>query len=286
MSRATKPRQSGGRGSRRDLGNWLCKACGARRVQYHAQCGECARWNTFYNSAGQPVGSLALLSGPPVARRLDTPETNVQRVRSGVPFFDRVTGGGLIAGSSALIYGPPGAGKSTLAAQVAFWTAVRSGRPGLVESGEEWIVQVRDRVERLGLTPGWLWFNSPIDLASIEADLTRLRPSILVIDSVQKLDDTRDKSRSELHRQKRALLKLLEIARELRTSCLLLSQVNKGGTPLGGRFYEHEPDAVFEIGYADPSNKKNPGRILNADKNRFGPCEETRLVMTGQGLVE
>lgn len=275
-----------GLATKKELGNWLCNNCGARRVHFHPQCAECGKWNTYYNSAGRPVGTFGLLSDPPVARRLDTPEANVQRVRSGVPFFDRVTGGGLIAGSSALIYGPPGAGKSTLAAQVAFWTAVRSGRPGLVESGEEWIVQVRDRVERLGLTPGWLWFNSPIDLASIEADLHRLKPSILVIDSVQKLDDSRDRTRSELHRQKKALLKLLEHARELRTSCLLLSQVNKGGTPLGGRFYEHEPDAVFEIGYADPANKKNPGRLLIADKNRFGPCEEMRLVMTATGLVE
>jgi DNA repair protein RadA/Sms len=272
--------------SRRDRakGNWICSGCKTRRVHFQPQCGECGRWNTYQLATGLQ-GATGVASAP-AARRLDTPEAAGNRVRTGVPWFDAITGGGLIAGSSALVYGNPGAGKSTLAAQVGFWTAVRSGRPGLVQSGEEWIVQVRDRVERLGLTPGWLWFNSPIDLPTVEADLHRLRPSILIIDSVQKLDDSRDTSRSELQRQKRALLTLLALLRELRTSCLLLSQVNKSGTPLGGRFYEHEPDAVFDIRYADPANKKDPRRELVADKNRFGNCESVKLKMTAEGLIE
>lgn len=253
-------------------------------MTFQPRCSNCACWNTY--SLQAPAGldrNGASPSGAP-ARRLDSPGLSPGRMATGIPFFDRVTGGGLVAGSSILIYGAPGAGKSTLAAQVAFWAAVRVKRPGLVVSGEEWIVQVRDRVDRLGLAPGWLWFNSPVDLSLIEADLRRLKPSLLVIDSVQKLEDPADKrGGGEMDHARRALVKLLHLLRDAGCSALLLSQVNKSGEPLGGRFYEHEPDGVYELA-AVPEQPQL--RELRTKKNRFGPESRVGLRMTATGLVE
>lgn len=52
-------------------------------------------------------------------------------ILSGVPGFDRVLGGGLPPGALVMVVGPPGSGKTTLAAQIAF-AAARDGRRALL----------------------------------------------------------------------------------------------------------------------------------------------------------
>lgn len=260
---------------------WVCRVCGARRANFWPQCGSCFHWNTLFARPGGGGVASSGLSGSSPARSLAVADASPDRLLTGVPYLDRCLGGGFVAGSTLLLYGDPGCGKSTMAVEALFWAAVRARRQGLYVSGEEGAVQVRDRIERLRLGPQWVMFNHPADFVQIERDLVNLRPSMLVVDSVQVLDDSRLRG-SEQNKARAAFHSLLVTVQRLRIPAILISQVNGQGEPSGGKVYGHLPDAVFHI-------VKHPDqtRELVMRKNRFGPIlHGVKLRMTATGLVE
>ena len=126
----------------RDGALYACQSCGAVHSKWAGQCGACGEWNTLVEEVvGAPPGALTpsrstrrgaglefetLISEAAAPRRLST----------GVAEFDRVVGGGIVPGSTVLLAGDPGVGKSTLLLEVAA-RAARSGRLCAYISGEE-----------------------------------------------------------------------------------------------------------------------------------------------------
>jgi len=260
---------------------WACAKCGARRAEFWPQCGSCLSWNTFRRTGGNGGAGSTHLSGLSPARSLASADASPDRLLTGVPYLDRVLGGGFVAGSTLLLYGDPGCGKSTMALEAVFWASVRRRRQGLYVSGEESAVQVRDRTERLRLGPQWILFNHPAQCAQIESDLVNLRPSMLVVDSVQVLDDSRVRG-SDQSRARAAFVSLLSVVQRLRIPAILISQVNGQGEPSGGKVYSHLPDAVFHI-----VKHQDETRELVMRKNRFGPIlHGVKLRMGATGLEE
>ena len=100
--------------------------------------------------------------------------------------LNRVLGGGLVRGSVILIGGEPGIGKSTLALQVAL---AMSNYKVLYISGEESVQQISMRAERIGRKNENCYVLSEISLQKIFNHLQNLKPDILIIDSVQTLQD-------------------------------------------------------------------------------------------------
>ena len=93
---------------------YLCEACEGVAPQWVGRCPHCGRWNTLVatrRADAAPVGSLAV-SLHQVEGCEATP------MSTGVVEMDRVLGGGFVAGSVTLVFGPPGVGKSTLLFQV------------------------------------------------------------------------------------------------------------------------------------------------------------------------
>lgn len=250
---------------------YTCAVCGYARKTFASRCAKCARWNTFHRG-----GSTA---PPGRAVRLDKAGDPPPRVRTGIPALDNILGGGFVPGSSVLLYGGKGSGKSTLAAQAAFWSAVREKRPSLYCSGEEPWWQISERLERLELHPGYLYFSPELEVGRVLAECKRIKPALLVIDSAQKLD-LPGRRGSDYERRVCALLDLLKGLRETRTAALLISQVNGQGKPKGGSAYEHEPDVVLKLAIAG-----EPRRQLEAEKNRYGSIRGDFLKMTAKGLV-
>src|SRR3569623_2058182 len=78
---------------------------------------------------------------------------------TGIAELDRVCGGGLVPGSTILVGGDPGSGKSPLLLQAAASLAANGGEAAYI-TGEEAIDQVRLRAERLGVA------DMPVRLAS------------------------------------------------------------------------------------------------------------------------
>jgi DNA repair protein RadA/Sms len=196
-----------------------------------------------------------------------------------------VLGGGLVPGSLVLIGGDPGIGKSTLALELAAALG-GSGRAVLYVSGEESPRQTKMRAERIALRRGLdhLWIQSEIELAAIGNEVERLRPALLVVDSIQTLHlATAEGAPGSVTQVRECGLRLLRLAKERGLPVLLIGHVTKDGSVAGPRTLEHMADAVLYL----EGEARHGYRILSAAKNRFGSTNEIGVFeMRGDGLIE
>src|SRR5262249_15099032 len=190
-----------------------------------------------------------------------------ERLGTGIPELDRVLGGGLVPGSLVLLGGAPGIGKSTLAAMALANLAAK--QPVLYVSGEESAAQVRRRAERLGdaalSVPMLAEPSLETVLAAVEAD----RPAACVIDSVQTLA-IGDSAPGSVGAVREATGALLEAAKRLDVTMILIGHVTKEGSLAGPRALEHLVDCVLHF----EGERERTFRTLRALKNRFGATSE------------
>ncbi|RTZ97258.1 MAG: DNA repair protein RadA, partial [Deltaproteobacteria bacterium] len=169
---------------------FTCQACGYQTPKWMGKCLECGKWDTLVEEtvrAPDMGGRIMSLPGEDAARpvAIDSVETiGEERIFTGISEFDRVLGGGVVMGSMVLIGGDPGIGKSTLMLQ-ALYGLSRENRRVLYVSGEESVRQLSMRSRRIGTDSDCLMVVSEIDLESILAMVAELKPSVLVVDSIQ-----------------------------------------------------------------------------------------------------
>lgn len=206
---------------------------------------------------------------------------NPPRLKSGLDEFDRVTGGGLIAGSAILIGGDPGIGKSTLMLQAA--AALSRQVPVAYISGEEAIGQIRMRASRLGLA------DAPLELAAatrVEDIIAGIEgpdgPKVVVIDSIQTMFvDALDSAPGTVGQVRGSAQSLIKLAKQRGLTLLLVGHVTKEGTIAGPKVLEHMVDTVLYF----EGERGHHFRILRSVKNRFGPANEIGVFeMTAGGL--
>ena len=199
------------------------------------------------------------------------PLTSVRRgsvapFSSGVPQLDRVLGGGWVAGSVTLVGGEPGIGKSTLLLQAAA-QAAEAGRRALYVSAEESIEQVRDRAERLGAVHDSVFITDLVDVTGIAAEIARLEPELVVVDSVQTIHDPAcDGVPGSVTQVRECTHKLVRVARATGAAVVLVGQVTKEGSLAGPRMMEHLVDTVLTF----EGDRHHALRFLRAAKHRFG----------------
>jgi DNA repair protein RadA/Sms len=203
------------------------------------------------------------------------------RTSSGLVEVDRVLGGGIMRGSSVLVGGEPGIGKSTLLLQIAALAGVK-GRV-LYISGEESAAQIRLRADRLGLRREGLEVLCTGDLAEALAALERVKPALFVVDSLQTLLSAEAGAVPGTANQvKYCSLELSDWARERGSACFLVAHVTKDGIIAGPKAAEHTVDVVLMF-----EQSETDVRFLRSAKNRFGSTDEVGLfTMTERGLVE
>src|SRR5690606_23562334 len=150
-------------------------------------CPECGSWGSVVEAA--PTTTTASTAARPPAqpaRPIATVSVEAARARAtGVAELDRVLGGGLVPGGVVLLAGEPGVGKSTLLLEVAQQWAAAGHGAALVVSGEESASQVRLRAERIGALHEQLYLAAETDLAAVLGHLDAVKPTLLVLDSVQ-----------------------------------------------------------------------------------------------------
>ena len=213
----------------------------------------------------------------------DVPADASAPTPSGLGEWDRVLGGGFVAGSTTLLFGEPGVGKSTLALVISRELA-RRGATVLLLASEESAVQVARRARRLGVIPTGLDVATTSDVGVAEA-LVRERPRTLcVVDSISAMSDDSVASVVGSVAQLRLVAeRLCAVARSTDTALLLIGHVTKDGELAGPRALEHLVDTVVRI----EGDRHGSLRQLRAQKNRFGPTGEVGLFeMGGEGLVE
>jgi DNA repair protein RadA/Sms len=268
---------------------FICAECGNESPKWFGRCPHCSAWNSAREGPGRreataPRGGYGVAAAAPVAFE-EIEGALEDRWRTGIGELDRVLGGGLVPGSLVLIGGDPGIGKSTLALQLAAALG-RAGRSVLYVSGEESPRQTKMRAERLALRrgPADLWVHAEIDLEAIAAEVERLNPSLLVIDSIQTLYlSSLDAAPGSVSQVRECGLRLLRMAKERGMPILLIGHVTKDGAVAGPRTLEHMVDAVIYL----EGDRDHEYRIVSAAKNRFGSTHEIGVFeMRGDGLAE
>ena len=129
-----------------------CSGCGYKSLKWLGHCPQCDEWGSFEEVKPIRKSSKVELSPAELPKRLsEIASESSGRWPSGIDEFDRILGGGAIIGSTILIGGEPGVGKSTLMLAVAGQFAKFSKKPILYVSGEEALAQIKARAGRLGL---------------------------------------------------------------------------------------------------------------------------------------
>jgi DNA repair protein RadA/Sms len=266
---------------------YSCQSCGYQSPKWMGKCPDCNQWNTFveerYEKAVHPRGELSLgtREAPASIHEIDTTEEG--RVLSGIAEFDRVLGGGLVAGSVILIGGDPGIGKSTLLLQ-AFAAVSQKGLTCLYVSGEESQRQIKMRAERLGIAAPNLLILSETALERIIEQVKKIKPGLLVIDSIQTIFSSSIPSApGSVAQVRESSGSIIVLAKKTGLTTFLIGHVTKDGAIAGPRVLEHMVDTVLYF----EGERGHSFRILRAVKNRFGSTNEIGVFeMKEAGLKE
>jgi DNA repair protein RadA/Sms len=265
--------------------SYRCGECGQEALTWTGRCAGCGAWNTLEEVAtpARPRRGGAAGSGAapkPVALGEVKAERS-ERLATGIPELDRVLGGGMVPGSLVLLGGSPGIGKSTLAG-MALANLAGAGSKTLYVSGEESAPQVRRRAERLGGAALSVPMLAEPSLESVLAAVESERPAACVIDSVQTLG-VAEAAPGSVAAVREATSALLEAAKRLDVTMILIGHVTKEGSLAGPRALEHLVDCVLHF----EGERERTFRTLRALKNRFGATSEVGVFeMREGGLVE
>lgn len=256
--------------------SYICSECGWSAPKWVGRCSQCGQWGSIEIDSSSPAQApRALTPTSPAQPITEVPSTAAEKQATGVDEFDRVLGGGLVPGAVILLAGEPGVGKSTLLLDVAARAAHTAQQaelaPVLYITGEESASQVRLRAERINALHPHLHLASENDMATILGHVTKVQPSMLVIDSVQTVADSSVEGSAGGVAQVRAITSaLVSVAKSRALPVLLVGHVTKDGAIAGPRVLEHLVDVVCQF----EGERHSPIRMVRAIKNRYGPTEE------------
>src|SRR5438105_4506431 len=269
---------------------FVCQECGSQSPKWLGRCGDCGAWNSFVEeraqssdvASGAAAGHRYALAGAAGAARLysDIDLEHHARLTTGIDEFDRVLGGGVVPGSLVLLGGEPGIGKSTLLLQAAANMA-RSG-PVLYSSGEESEHQIKSRGERLSVGKAPLYLLAETCLERILEEIARIKPALVIVDSVQTIFSLKFQSApGSIGQVREAATQLLFTAKGQNIPTFLVGHVTKDGSLAGPKALEHVVDTVLYF----EGERHHSHRVIRAVKNRFGAVSELGVFeMTSSGL--
>jgi len=268
--------------------NYTCTECGGTASKWTGQCPSCQQWNTMVETIVETGGNnrysqpqhMALAQTAPVLSLADIEATDVPRFGTGIEEFDRVLGGGLVAGGVVLIGGDPGIGKSTLLLQAL--ANLSHIKKVLYVSGEESGAQIALRAKRLSVDARELKLQAEIQLEKILGTLADLKPEVAVIDSIQTVySDALSSAPGSVAQVRECAAQLTRVAKQTGITIILVGHVTKEGALAGPRVLEHIVDTVL---YFEGDNHSS-FRLVRAIKNRFGAVNEIGVfAMTEKGL--
>lgn len=266
---------------------YVCTECGTQSKKWFGQCPDCGAWNCMEEleeavlpSGRSNVGAVGGGNKAEPLSEMHLPE--YMRSQTGMEELDRVLGGGLVEGSVILLSGEPGIGKSTLLLQICEQLA--KGRRVLYVSGEESRGQLKLRADRLGITTEELYILTETYLQNILAECERIKPQVVIVDSIQTVFTDRITSVSgSIAQVRECALSLIGFAKNNGCSVFLVGHVNKEGGISGPKILEHMVDAVLYF----EGERRQSYRLIRAMKNRYGSTNEIGVFeMSDKGLRE
>lgn len=250
-----------------------CTECGYSSPKWLGRCPECGSWGTLQEEApvaSGPVKTSSLTPSAPASPITKVEAAATKTVKSGILELDRVLGSGVVPGSVVLMAGEPGVGKSTLLLEVASRWA-KQGRKALYVTAEESAGQVRARAERTEALVDTLYLAAESNLDVVFRHVEQLKPSLLIVDSVQTMHAAGVEGVAGGVAQSRAVTAALTtLAKTTNIPVLLVGHVTKDGNVAGPRVLEHLVDVVLNF----EGDRQSSLRMLRGIKNRFGATDE------------
>lgn len=265
---------------------YFCQSCGFESAKWMGQCPGCREWNTFVEEIvdkSAPAKVKKAAQQAEVTKISDIRTDQERRLTTGIGELDRVLGGGIVTGSLVLVGGDPGIGKSTLLLQVCRNLSGQAVNV-LYISGEESLQQIKIRAQRIGSFGDSLSLLCETNLDTIREVIGRLKPGIVIIDSIQTMySENVASAPGSVSQVREATGVLMQIAKGFGISIFIVGHVTKEGVVAGPRVLEHMVDTVLYF----EGDRHAAYRILRGVKNRFGSTNEIGVFeMCNEGLRE
>jgi DNA repair protein RadA/Sms len=263
---------------------YVCQQCGIPSPKWIGRCPACQQWNTFVEERITPsLSNPGSWDSSPI-RFPEITGIESPRVSTGINEFDRVLGGGVVAGALVLLGGDPGVGKSTLMLDVASHLAESS--IVLYASGEESAQQIKMRGERLSVTTKDLHIYAEMSVEKILRAAEALKANAVVIDSIQAtFSEKLEMAPGSIGQVREVASQLLFWTKKHHVPVFLIGHITKDGSIAGPKALEHIVDTVLYF----EGPRQHPHRIVRTIKNRFGPANELgifEMALTGLKPVE
>ena len=268
--------------------SFFCQNCGYESVKWVGQCPSCSQWNTFVEELIQKDNSKNnngwkdYNDEKRIAKTIPLHEiksSEEKRLLTSDAELNRVLGGGIVPGSLVLVAGEPGIGKSTLFLQNGLWL---KGVSVLYISGEESEQQIKMRADRLNLTNDNFYLLTETSTQTIFQEIKKLKPQLVIVDSIQTLHTTYiDSSPGSVSQIRECAAEFQRFAKETGTPVFLIGHITKDGSIAGPKILEHMVDTVLQF----EGDRHYAYRILRTLKNRFGSTSELGIYeMTDEGM--
>ena len=263
---------------------FFCQECGYESAKWLGKCPGCGQWNTFVEElvSKQKKDSSRTTPSVEAVALHEISYDDMLRIDTGIQELNRVLGGGMVPGALMLLAGDPGIGKSTLTMQLC--GAIKTEASVLYVSGEESRQQLKMRAQRLDVKNKNLMILTENNLEAIEAQIQKMKPKLVILDSIQTVYLPEITSAPGSVSQLRECTgRIMQWAKGMEISVIVVGHVTKDGSVAGPRVLEHMVDTVLFF----EGERHNQFRILRALKNRFGSTNEIGVFeMQEKGLLE
>jgi len=264
--------------------SFFCQSCGSQHTKWQGQCNACKQWNTLTEEIVEKADKKDWKTDTKTPRT-STPikvneilTTAESRMDTRDSELNRLLGGGIVPGALMLLGGEPGIGKSTLLLQIAMLVNCKV----LYVSGEESQKQIKLRADRMNSASEECFVLSETRTQNIFAQIEKLAPELIIIDSVQTLHtDYIDSSPGSVSQIKECTAEFIRFAKETHVPVFLVGHITKDGQIAGPKILEHMVDVVLQF----EGDRNHMYRILRTQKNRFGATSEIGIYeMQSKGL--
>ncbi len=268
---------------------YVCSECGFIHSKWGGKCKECGAWDSLEEEISVPQQntfnksiSVVASTEAELISEISLNQREEVRMETGISEFDRALGGGIVKGSVVLISGEPGIGKSTILLQIC--KSLPNSRKILYVSGEESATQIKLRAERLGVTGDNVYLLCETNVDAVIAYVDKLKPDLLIIDSVQTVySPAVDSIPGSITQVKQCALSLIRKTKESSVATVIVGHVNKDGGIAGPKVLEHMVDVVLSF----EGERTQFYRLIRSSKNRFGSTNEIGVFEMGdRGLIE
>ncbi|HEX6593762.1 MAG TPA: DNA repair protein RadA [Bacillota bacterium] len=267
---------------------YVCRECGYESLKWMGKCPGCNQWNTLNEELELSRSKRHTIDRSDKTHHRPEKITAIEsqeesRLTTTMNEFNRVLGGGIVPGSLVLIGGDPGIGKSTLLLQISSQLAEQM-LPVLYISGEESPRQTKLRADRLGVSADLLFVLSETNLFDITKHIEMIKPSLVIVDSIQTIyREEVTSAPGSVSQVRECTSELMRIAKTYNIPVFIVGHVTKEGTIAGPRVLEHMVDTVLYF----EGERHHTYRILRSVKNRFGSTHEMGIFeMKEDGLNE